>query len=96
MIFPWGRSLLSDALHFLDPGVVISMQGLLGRRPEATRHIARVWCQMSKGVPLGRSLLSDALHFLDPGAVLSMQGLLGRRPEATRHIAQVWCQVIMS
>ena len=33
-----------------EPGEVKSGQGLLGRRPEMTRHIgARMWCQMSKG-----------------------------------------------
>ena len=44
-----GASLLSNALH-QSPDVVKSGQGLLGRRPETTRHIgARMWCQMSKG-----------------------------------------------
>ena len=43
------QELLSDALH-RRPGVVKSGQGLLGRRPEMTRHIdAWMWCQMSKG-----------------------------------------------
>ena len=41
--FPTERRVASE------PGVVKSGQGLLGHRPEMTRHIrARMWCQMSK------------------------------------------------
>ena len=52
---------MNQELHFVrastterratsEPGVVKSGQGLLGRRPETTRHIgARMWCQMNKG-----------------------------------------------
>jgi len=44
-----GASPTERALH-RSPGVVKSGKGLLGRRPETTRHIgARMWCQMSKG-----------------------------------------------
>jgi len=61
------------------------MQGLLGRRPEAARHLyIWGWCQMSK----------DALHFIGLGVVKNMQGLLGRRPEAARYLdKRRWCQM---
>jgi len=44
------RASLTERRTAWEPGCSESGQGLLGRRPETTRHIgARMWYQMSKG-----------------------------------------------